>query len=139
MAPVAEEGGLQLSRWNTIEVNPETLYAGMEGVFAGGDVVTGPGTVVEAMAHGKTVARMIQRYIEGRPVEREYSVTRPVMDVDVVELSDEEVANLRRPKMPEVPVVEREGNFREVQLGFTEEMAVAEARRCVRCDKEARG
>jgi len=136
---VAGEGGLQLSRWNTIEVNPETLYAGMEGVFAGGDVVTGPSTVVQAMAHGKTVARMIQRHIEGRPVQREYSVTRPVMDVDAVELSDAEVAKLHKPAMPELPVVEREGSFREVQLGFTEEMAVAEARRCVRCDKEARG
>jgi NADPH-dependent glutamate synthase beta subunit-like oxidoreductase len=131
------DGGLTLSRWNTITVDRETLYTGIEGVFAGGDVVTGPSTVVQAMAHGKTAARMMHLYIQGQPVRREYRVTRPAMDVAVAELTEEEVERLQRPAMPELEVEARLQDFREVQLGFTDEMAVAEAKRCVRCDREA--
>jgi NADH-quinone oxidoreductase subunit F len=136
--PLAVGEELTFSKWNTIAVDPETLYTGTDGVFAGGDVVTGPATVVEAMAHGKTTARMIHNYIQGLPVTRTYTVTRPAIDVEVTELTDEEIARLHRPEMPEVSVGERLGDFREVQLGLTAEMAVAEARRCVRCDREAR-
>ncbi len=129
--------GLTLTRWNTITVDPETMYTGMEGVFAGGDVVTGPSTVVQAMAHGKIAARMIHLYVQGQQVRREYRVTRPAIDVEVTALTEEEIEQLRRPGMPELDVVDRLEDFREVQLGFTAQMAVAEAKRCVRCDREA--
>ncbi len=112
------------------------MHSGVEGVFAGGDVVTGPATVVGAMAHGKIASQMIHNYIQGTPVERHYSVTHPALDVEVVELADEEIEKLHRPSMPLLPVEERIGNFKEVELGFTAEMAVMEAKRCVRCDKE---
>jgi len=136
VVPLVDGNGLKLSRWSTIEVDLETLHAGGEGIFAGGDVVTGPATVVQAMAHGKTASQMIHNYIQGIPIERQYSVTRPAMDVGVVELTDEEIEKLHRPEMPLLPVEERTGNFKEVELGFTAEMAVMEAKRCVRCDKE---
>jgi len=129
--------GLTLTRWNTITVDPETMYTGMEGVFAGGDVVTGPSTVVQAMAHGKIAARMIHLYVQGQQVRREYRVTRPAIDVEVTALTEEEIEQLRRPGMPELDVVDRLEDFREVQLGFTAQLAVAEAKRCVRCDREA--
>jgi len=131
------EAGLTLTGWNTVTVDPETMYTGMEGVFAGGDVVTGPSTVVQAMAHGKIAARMMHLYIQGQPVRREYRVTRPALDVEVTELTEEEIERLRRPAMPELEVEARLEDFREVQLGFTAEMARAEAKRCVRCDREA--
>ncbi len=51
--------GLNISKWSTIEVDPETLLTNIEGVFAGGDVVTGPNTVTEAMAHGKVAAQIV--------------------------------------------------------------------------------
>jgi NADPH-dependent glutamate synthase beta subunit-like oxidoreductase len=131
------DDGLSLTRWNTITVDTETMYTGMRGVFAGGDVVTGPSTVVQAMAHGKIAARMMHLYIQGQPVRREYRVTRPALDVEVTELTEEEIERLRRPAMPELDVEDRMEDFREVQLGFTAEMALAEAKRCVRCDREA--
>lgn len=137
VVPLADGNGLKLSRWSTIEIDPETLYTGVEGIFAGGDVVTGPATVVDAMAHGKIAAQVIQSYVQGLPVNRQYSVTRPALDVEVIELSDEEIEGLHKPAMPLLPVKERVGNFKEVQLGFTAELAVAEAKRCVRCDQEA--
>jgi NADH-quinone oxidoreductase subunit F len=136
VAAFADGNGLKLSRWNTLEVDPETLYTGADGIFAGGDVVSGPATVVEAMAHGKSTAQMIHKYIQQQPVARDYRVTRPAVDVDVVELSDTEIETLRKPEMPLLPLSDRLGGFREVQLGFDAEMAVAEAKRCIRCDKE---
>jgi NADH-quinone oxidoreductase subunit F len=136
VAPLANGNGLKLSRWATVEVDPQTLYTGVEGIFAGGDVVSGPATVVDAMAQGKIASQMIQAYLQGQPIERRYSVTRPAMDVDVVELSDEEIQSLCKPEMPMLAAEERVRNFREVELGLSSEMAVAEAKRCIRCDKE---
>ena len=127
---------LKLSKYNTIEVNPETFYSGINGVFAGGDVVSGPNTVTAAMAHGKIAAQMIHKYIQEQPIEREYKVTRPAMKVETIELTDKEIEELQKPGMPLLPVEERSGNFKEVELGFTEEMAIKEARRCLRCDLE---
>jgi len=127
---------IKLSRWQTIEVDQETLSSDAEGVFAGGDVVTGPWTVTDAMAHGKIAAEMIDKYIRGEPVKRQYRVTRPAMQVEAIELTDEEISQLQKPSMPALAVEEREGSFAEVESGFTEEMAIMEAKRCLRCDLE---
>ncbi len=128
--------GLTLTKWQTIEVDHETLRCGTEGIFAGGDVVTGPATVTEAMAQGKVAAEMIDKYVRGEPVMREYKVTRPAIHVELIELTEEEIAELERPPMPVLPVERRMANFSEVELGLTEEMAVQEAKRCLRCDLE---
>jgi NADH-quinone oxidoreductase subunit F len=128
--------GLKISKYNTIEVSPDSLCSEIDGVFAGGDVVSGPNTVTAAMAQGKIAAKMIHKYIQGQPVEREYTVTRPAVHVEAIELSDKEIEEMQKPAIPLLEVGERSGNFREVELGFTEEMAVKEARRCLRCDLE---
>jgi len=57
--------GLKKTRRGTIQVNPISLETGMKGIFAGGDMVTGPGTIVESMAHGRKVALSIDRYLRG--------------------------------------------------------------------------
>jgi hypothetical protein len=69
-------------------------------------------------------------------LEPKYEVTRAAVQVGVVELSEEESANLKRPEMPAIPVEERAKSFKEVELGFSEAAAIAEARRCLRCDLE---
>jgi len=130
--------GLKASEFNTIEVGGDTLYSGVDGIFAGGDVVSGPNAVTAAMAHGKTAAKMIHKYIQGQPVEREYRVTRPAIRVDPIELTDREIEELQRPSMPLLPLEERSGNFKEVELPLAPEMAIREARRCLRCDLELR-
>ena len=127
---------LSVSKWNTLEVDPETLLTNVEGIFAGGDVITGPNTVTEAMAHGKVAARMIDKYIRGEKLERKYEVTRPAVHVEPIRLSEEEAKNTKRPVMPSAPVAQRIENFEEVELGYKEAEAVAEARRCLRCDLE---
>jgi NADH-quinone oxidoreductase subunit F len=130
------ENGLKVSRWNTIEANPETLLTDVEGVFAGGDVVSGPNTVTGAMAHGKLAARMIDSYVRGEKLEPKYEVTRAAARVEAIELSEEESMNLKKPEMPAIPVEERTASFKEVELGFSEAAAIAEAKRCLRCDLE---
>jgi NADH-quinone oxidoreductase subunit F len=129
---------LTISKWNTIEVDPETLSTNIKGIFAGGDVVTGPNTVTEAMAHGKTAAEMIDKYIRGEALERKYEVTRPELDVEAVKLTEEETKSLKRPQAQFVPLERRLKDFSEVELGFTEADAILEAKRCLRCDLEAK-
>jgi NADH-quinone oxidoreductase subunit F len=129
---------LTVSKWNTIEVDPENLQTNIKGVFAGGDVVTGPNTVTEAMAHGKTAAEMIDKYIRGEKLERKYEVTRPELYVETAKLTEEEIKTLKRPQVQFIPAEKRLKDFSEVELGFTEADAILEARRCLRCDLEAR-
>ena len=74
-----ETSDIKTSRWNTIITDPETLATNVNGVFAGGDAVNGPATVIEAMAHGRIAAEMIDKYLQGKKLIREYNVTRPSM------------------------------------------------------------
>jgi len=135
---LADDNGLKVSSWNTLEVDLETLLTSVEGIFAGGDVVSGPNTVTGAMAHGKTAAKMIDKYIRGEKLEATYEVTRPAARIEATELSEEETKNLKRPEMPCIPVDQRTKSFKEVELGFNEAAAVAEAKRCLRCDLEVK-
>ncbi len=132
------ENGLEVSAWNTLEVDPETLLTNVEGIFAGGDVVSGPNTVTAAMSHGKIAAQMIDKYVRGEKLERKYEVTRPAVRVEAMELSEEETKNLKRPEMPSIPVDQRIESFKEVELGFGEAAAIIEAKRCLRCDLEVK-
>lgn len=136
---LTEKDGIKISRWGTIEVEQETLATSREGVFAGGDVVTGPNTVIEAVAAGKLAVESIGKYLRGENLAREYKPTRPSVYIEPVELTEEEIEELseaKRPEMPNLLAEERIKNFREVSLGFTEEMVIKEARRCLRCDLE---
>ncbi|MGD2245587.1 MAG: FAD-dependent oxidoreductase, partial [Candidatus Aminicenantes bacterium] len=136
VAPLVSGNGLKISEWSSIEVDPETLLTNEEGIFAGGDAVSGPNTVTEAMAHAKVAAQMIDKYIKGEKLERKYKKTRPAVYVEPIELSEEEIKDLKKPEMPLIPVAQRIDNFKEVELGFTEADAIAEAKRCLRCDLE---
>ncbi|MBA3045250.1 MAG: FAD-dependent oxidoreductase [Candidatus Thermoplasmatota archaeon] len=128
--------GFEVNKGDTIKVDTELYTTGIDGVFAGGDVVTGPNTVIEAMGSGKVVAGLIDKYLKGEPVERKYEVTRPSMFVKPVELTEEEVAEARRPLMRCTPIENRTCSLDEVDLGLSEENAIKEARRCLRCDLE---
>ena len=109
-----------------------------KGIFAGGDVVTGPNTVTEAMAHGKIAAEMIDKHIRGEKLERVYTVTIPCVDVDAAELTEEEAKGIKKPEEPLLAVAERIRNFSEVEQGYSEADAILEAKRCLRCDLEAK-
>ncbi|MEI7615330.1 MAG: hypothetical protein WCJ54_01355 [Actinomycetota bacterium] len=115
------------------------MYAGEEKVFAGGDVVSGPGTVTQAMADGKAAAKMIDKFIRGEELIMQYEVTKPAAEVELLEMTDEEIESLKRFKMPMLEAEERKNNFKETELGFSRYQAVCEAKHCLRCDKEDKG
>jgi NADH-quinone oxidoreductase subunit F len=125
--------GIEVSKWGTTVVAEDTMATAVPGVFAGGDVVTGPDTVLAAMSAGKLAAEMIDKYVRGKAMERHYDFIRPSEYVPPVELTEEE-ADADRAEMPEMAASERTHSFAEVELGLTEEQAIREAKRCLRCD-----
>jgi len=135
---INKKSGLEVSKRGTVVVDQETLLTTREGVFAGGDVTTGPNTVVEAVASGKIAAESIDKFLSGREIKREYKITRPSKYIEPVELTEEELLESKRPLMPRLSPQERKSNFKEVEQGLTEEQAIREARRCLRCDLETK-
>lgn len=107
----------------------------MPDVFAGGDCVTGPASVIEAIAAGKKAAKSIHRFLRGES-SLEEKMYHPVkrMKVEEMEVAEEEKEALKRPDMPMLPVEKRKTTFEKAELGLAEEMAQNEAKRCLRCD-----
>jgi len=104
------------------------------GVFAAGDAVSGPATVVQAVAHGNLVAVAVDHWLQtGEIVKPHYETPRP--DIEQPYNLDD-YADAPRPQIPEIKVIERIGNFNEVETGFDEQTAQEEAKRCLRCDLE---
>jgi NADH-quinone oxidoreductase subunit F len=128
---------LKRTKAGALAVDPETLATNVPGIFAGGDVVSGPATVLEAMRAGQIAAESIHRYIRGEILEREYRPTVSKIHVPPLDLTGQEDLNPTRPAGRRLPVPERKGNFREVELSLDKETAIAEARRCLRCDLES--
>ena len=132
-----DSDGLSLSpEWGTIIVDPATMATTRPGVFAGGDVVSGPSSVVEALAAGKIAAQSVEDYLENRPLSRAHNLVRPSRYVAPVMLKEEEIEKAKRPAMPHLPPAKRKILHDEVELGFSREVAVQEAKRCLRCDLE---
>jgi len=127
------DDGVALSRRDTIEVvNKATGQTNLEGVFAGGDAVSGASIAVEAIGAGRRAARSINLFLRGEEVSvPDEAITKDSELLDVEELM--EVAESARVRMPELTVDERRGTFKEVEVGLAEEMARAEAERCLRC------
>ncbi|MEW5922917.1 MAG: FAD-dependent oxidoreductase [Candidatus Zixiibacteriota bacterium] len=120
---------------NGVKVDYETLCTNRPGVFAGGDLVTGPNTIVEAIAAGKRVAVMIDRYIKGEPMKQPRTVRLPKAFVSPIEGS-EELAGTERVDTPRASVQWRKRGFAEVEMSLSLEEATREACRCLRCDLE---
>jgi NADPH-dependent glutamate synthase beta subunit-like oxidoreductase len=129
--------GLALTRGGTLSVNAESAVTSRPGVFAGGDVASGPGTVIAAIAAGKRAALMIDRYLKGKMLKVLAKVQLPNVFIEPVgEPGGEEVETVGRVAVPQLCVAERCGNFNEVELAIGEHAAMTEARRCMRCDLE---
>jgi NADH-quinone oxidoreductase subunit F len=135
-----ETNGLEsvkTTRWGTVNANAESFVTSRPGVFAGGDVTTGPNTVIKAIAAGKNAAVMLQNFVTGKLLKQLPKVKLPsfyVEPVHAMEDEDEAEVMVERVKQPHLPVEKRRGNFAEVDLCITEEAAQCEARRCLRCD-----
>jgi len=123
---------IKINKRGFIEVNPLTMATNQKGVFAGGDVVTGSATVIQAVGVGRKVAIAIDKYLGGEgviiPKEREVVKT----NYDEAEYLKEKARQIP----PVLPLEERRQGFEEVRLRFNPEQAIEEARRCLHCDRE---
>lgn len=126
---------LETNRWDCVATDEDTLSTSLEGVFAAGDCVLGASTVVEAVGQGKIAATSINKYLKGEPVVADvkpYNCSKGKLDeIDPEEFSHIEKAE--RKHQPALTVDERKDNFKEFELGFTEELAQKEANRCLSC------
>jgi len=126
--------GLELTRAGTVRVEAGTLLTSRKGVFAGGDLVTGPNTVVDAIASGKEAAGVIDRYLQGKELKEPPRRLLPATFVEPSAASAEPRQDERRAEPDTIPVESRRKNFAEVELAFSAEQAAREAGRCLRCD-----
>jgi len=133
--------GLEVSRQGTLIVDSDTLASSREGIFASGDVVSGPATVVEAIGAAKVAVESIDRYINGKSLEREYKPGFPTENVEPLVFTEEVVPPSAqvRVKIEQLPVPKRVGSFSETESTLTKQAAMAEARRCLRCDIREKG
>jgi NADH-quinone oxidoreductase subunit F len=130
---------VEITKQGTIVVDPHTMATNVPGVFAAGDAVSGPWTVIGAIAGGNRAADAIDRHLQGQP-ELWEAPTGPIWirpEIAIKPPYEIIEGEARRPVMPELAAEQRVANFKEVALGFTREMAMTEARRCLRCDLEA--
>jgi len=131
LSALEDISGLGFSRWGTVETDPVTYATNREGVFAGGDLQTGPWVAIGAVAAGREAAESVLRYLDGKDM----AAARETVAVENPEYRpvpvDEPVNN--RTRMPELSITERTGNFNEVEIGFGEEAGKKEAGRCLNC------
>ncbi|MGA2186442.1 MAG: FAD-dependent oxidoreductase [Bryobacteraceae bacterium] len=122
------EDGVRVSPRGLITVDPKTLMTSAPGVFAGGDCVFGPRLIIDSVGDGKRIAIAVDEYLTGRP--------HPDPDIVVEVLDHHRMAadymELDRHAVPMLPLDRRTG-VTEVEIGFDEQTAMAEARRCLRC------
>jgi NADPH-dependent glutamate synthase beta subunit-like oxidoreductase len=126
--------GLKWTRRQTIQANTVSMETSVPGVFAGGDAVTGPATVVEAIGAGKRAAEAIDRFLSGIPQPKMPPVPVRRRRVEWMEVPASTKMTLRRPEMPLLNLERRRTTFQQVELGYTENVVREEARRCLRCD-----
>ena len=133
---VAGVSRLNTNANGTIVVDPETLLTNRPGVFAGGDVVTGPNTIVDAIAAGKKAAVVIERYLKSEMLKQPHVPRLPKVYVEPppAEAGTEEPA--ARADTPRAPVEWRRRGFAEVEMSLSAEESRREALRCLRCDLE---
>ncbi|MBT7261690.1 MAG: FAD-dependent oxidoreductase [Desulfobacula sp.] len=122
------------SRRGTIEVNHASMETSMPGVFAAGDAVSGPATVVEAIGGGKRAADAIDRYLNHIPQPRMPKIPVRHTINTPIEISASRKMTLKHPEMQMLNMDRRRTTFQQVELGYDEQSIRQEAARCLRCD-----
>ncbi len=128
--PFVSKDEVEVTKWGTFIVDDETLMTTMSGVFAGGDVARGSDVVITAIADGKKAASSIDKYLGGKG---ELNKGEPI-DIPLAE-DDSDLVEHDRFSMEYMDVEDRKDSFDEVALGFHRLNAIAEAMRCLRCDR----
>lgn len=130
---VPQQFGIKQSQQNTLEVDIKTLATSVRSVFAGGDVVSGPATVIEAIAAGRKAAESIDKFLGGSG-EIDEKLIDPEKVNPYVGYTGGGFDDPQRISPPHIPVEQRLGNFKVVELTLDESAAIEQARRCLHCD-----
>ena len=128
--------GLELDKSGRLRVDAKTLCTNRKGVFAGGDLVTGPNTVVDAIAAGRKAAGVIDRYLCGKELAEPPTANLPKVFIEPAVIGDEDYEELARVEPATLPARSRKKSFAEVELPLSVRQAKREAKRCLRCDLE---
>jgi NADPH-dependent glutamate synthase beta subunit-like oxidoreductase/ferredoxin len=128
---IPEGFNLKLGRGSTIQASAETSATSSKGVWAGGDAVSGPASVIEAIAAGRKAAASIDKYLGGTGDINE--VLAPPSEFSPCVGKDEGFFEWAWAGMPALPTEKRIDNFEEVELGLSDEAAAKEGRRCLQC------
>jgi ferredoxin len=126
---IREEDQIEIGRRGIIAVDPETLTTSAPGIYAGGDVAFGPRLIIDAISDGQKAARAIDKYITGK--ERKKPIIK--MSINRFLERDEDYERIPRQKIPTIPTDRRVG-IAEVELGFPDEIAIKEGKRCLKCN-----
>lgn len=120
-----------VTSWGTIKADPVTLETAIPGLFAGGDCVLGPATLIEALDAGNRAAKSIDAYLRGEKIQEKD------LSFEGVDLAKQRergfVVKASAARAPLADVKQRIAGFEEVEGGFTAEEAMGEAKRCLRC------
>ena len=128
--PFINRDEVEVTQWGTFITDKDTLMTKMKGVFAGGDVARGSDTVITAIADGKSAAKAMDRYLGGK------GVLNTGKDIEIPKPAEEkELVEHERFPMKFLPPEVRKNTFDEVAAGFHKLNAIAEAMRCLRCDR----
>lgn len=130
---------VKLNKWGDIDINGRTMETSEAKIFSGGDCVTGPSTVIQAVGAGRRAAEAIDQYLNQgyvRPENPNYQCSRGSLE-DLPRHEFERIPEIPRAKSRSLPLSERL-DFSEVEFTLTEEEARQEALRCLKCGCEAR-
>jgi heterodisulfide reductase subunit A-like polyferredoxin len=126
--------GLLESRAGFIHVNEDTLATNVKRIFAGGDVVSGPDVAVNAIVAGHKAATSIDRFLNGHDLrEGRDDIKKTLPPEELAPVPEGAHGRAMKVQMPTLPIQERIKGFDEVELGYTEEQAMEEAKRCLHC------
>jgi len=130
MQKITRDVPLEIRNQTFIQANPVTGQTSEKWIFSGGDAVTGPSSVVEAVAAGERAAVGIDLFLTGA----NHAVWRETLEVDTAFDPDAEPSDAPREKLNLIPVERRRNNFAEVEQPWCESVAIRQAGRCLRCD-----
>ncbi|MCX6281842.1 MAG: FAD-dependent oxidoreductase [Bacteroidetes bacterium] len=132
----ADGGKLQINKWGDLDADKNTLQTGIPSVFAAGDGVTGPATIIEAIAQARIASNSAHQYVMGlplKPLQKPFTSKKDNFKNQLAQDYLDKYMKQLREEMPTLPAGERM-NFSEVELGYAgSEVAYHETQRCLEC------
>ena len=129
---LGSESKINISKSGLIQAKEGTLETNVSGIFAGGEVINSPSSVVDAIEMGRRAASSIDKYLGGNGEIEDVLIESDVPNPDLGR--DEAFYDKQRIQMPLLTLEDRQSSFNEIELGFSEALALEEANRCLRCD-----